>query len=73
MNSKKILDEFEESVLSAVAKAGDRGIPLAGAMRPYMNRASENGLRYRVQRLARQNQIQIEDIMGRKLLLPVEE
>ncbi len=70
--TKEILDNFENDVLSAVAKANDRGVPLADVMRPYLEKAPETSIRYRATRLVRQDRIRVVDVAGRKVLLPAE-
>jgi len=72
-SDKEVLEEFERKLLSAVAQADDYGVPQADAMRPYIRQIPEPTLRYRINRLERQNRIRTRSVGGRKLLLPAEE
>ncbi len=72
-SDKEVLEEFERNLLSAVAQADDYGVPQADAMRPYIRQIPEPTLRYRINRLERQNRIRTRSVGGRKLLLPAEE
>ena len=71
--NSEVLEEFERKLLSAVAQADDYGVPQADAMRPYIRQIPEPTLRYRINRLERQNRIRTRSVGGRKLLLPAEE
>lgn len=71
--NREILEEFERTLLSAVAQADEYGVPQADVMRPFLTKIPEPTLRYRIGMLERQNRIRSRVIGGRRLLLPVEE
>jgi len=71
--NKEILDEFEKSLLSAVAQADGYGVPQADIVRPFLRKIPEPSIRYRINRLERQNLIRTRSVGGRKFILPAEE
>lgn len=69
MQTTSDLDSFEAAVLQAVQRHPD-GLPQNLLTREYQRYFSVSSMKYRIDRLYRRGEIQIEDLAGRRILYP---